>query len=268
MAKTIKEFEEMMNQSMLLEEYMDKIASAESLATKKRYLKKALEIKPDDLDLNLMALALDNSSNPIKRLEKIDVMLNKEEKNLEEEGFFKDCMGDFWLAFETRPYMRVLQQKLIMLCFLSRTLDAISLAERMLELCKNDNLGIRYILMKLYAIMLDDKKAKDLYARYKEESAFMLLPLAVLYYRLGQYKECDRTLKKLEKANKYLCPLLIDCFPIDKDGEPSYYSWGSYDEAILVGSQNTDLLDIAHSFMDYLEDKGYPELSKLLDAEE
>ena len=63
---------------------------------------------------------------------------------------------------------------------------AISVDERMMELCTNDNLGARYGLMHLYALMEEEEKALKLFNQYKSNdsrSAFSLLPPSKVFDR-------------------------------------------------------------------------------------
>ncbi len=241
----------------LFYEYLDKISSPDvPLSEKKKCLKKAKAIHPDDLELAMISTDLE-TDDPIKKLGMYDLAIKKEEEKLEKDGFFKEYMGEFWLAFETRPYMRALMEKSELLRFLGRTLDAISLSERMLELNNNDNLGVRYNLMTLYALMIDEAKAKDLYAKYKEESAFMLLPFAILYFREGKYKECDKVLEKIKNMNTYLLAMIESGdFLVYEDEEcPPFYSIGSYEEALCVVDENRSLLKSQIGFLIYLKNK-------------
>ena len=45
---------------------------------------------------------------------------------------------------------------------------AIKEGERLLELCKSDNLGVRYDLMHLFALAEDKVKAEELFYLYKK----------------------------------------------------------------------------------------------------
>ncbi len=80
---------------------------------------------------------------------------------------------------------------------------AIDEGQRLLELCENDNLGVRYQLMHLYAYMEDEMHALALHKQFDSyEETQMLLPLAVLYYKLNQFDKAEDYIKRLAKANK------------------------------------------------------------------
>ena len=81
--------------------------------------------------------------------------------------------------------------------------QAIHAGERMLELCEGDNLGVRYQLMHLYVQMEDEMHALALHKKYDSyEETQMLLPLAVLYYKLNQFDRAGAYLNRLAAVNK------------------------------------------------------------------
>jgi len=80
---------------------------------------------------------------------------------------------------------------------------AIDEGQRLLELCENDNLGVRYQLMHLYAYMEDEMHALALHKQFDSyEETQMLLPLAVLYYKLSQFDKAEDYIKRLSAVNK------------------------------------------------------------------
>lgn len=118
-------------------------------------------------------------------------------------GVFQESMGDFWLAIETRPYMRVYHTYFEALISCGMLRQAIHAGERMLELCEGDNLGVRYQLMHLYVQMEDEMHALALHKKYDSyEETQMLLPLAVLYYKLNQFDRAGAYLNRLAAVNK------------------------------------------------------------------
>lgn len=232
---------------------------AENASTKKdalKYAKKALELDSENIDAEMMVADISATSVDamIKKYQKI---IDKATKTMKEQGYFEDCMGEFWLVVETRPYMRLLHKYAILLMNCAKLRLAMAECERMLDLCVNDNLGTRYALMHIYAYFEDEKSALKLCKKYDEESTQFLLPLSILYYRLGNLTEATKYLKKLKAANKdtskffnamrkgelmdYLCA--VDPFAYEPDtleefiaqvdefgflfiSSPSYFEWG------------------------------------------
>ena len=70
--------------------------------------------------------------------------------------------------------------------------------------------------MGLYTIleMFDD--AEKLYKKYSEGSAFMLLPLAVMYYKKGDYHKSKKILKKLKESNEFVIDFLTGAQKLTK----------------------------------------------------
>ena len=85
---------------------------AENASTKKdalKYAKKALELDSENLDAEMMVVEL-SSTSADTMLKKYKKIIDKATKTLTEQGYFEDCMGEFWLVVETRPYMRLLHK--------------------------------------------------------------------------------------------------------------------------------------------------------------
>lgn len=183
----------------------DYLELAESAATKKealKYAKKAAELEPDNLDAAAMVIELSCTSSE-KLAEKYKDLIAEAEEKLKEQGYFEDDnIGNFWLIFETRPYMRLLEKYASHFVQCGQMRLAISVFEKMLELCTNDNIGVRYTLMHLYAYLEDEHSALELYEKYPEEGTQFLLPLSILYYKLGDLRKSNQYLKKLVAVNK------------------------------------------------------------------
>lgn len=183
----------------------DYLELAESADTKKealKYAKKAAELEPDNLDAAAMVIELSCTSSE-KLSEKYKNLIDETEDKLKEQGYFEDDnFGEFWLIFETRPYMRLLEKYASHFVECGQMRLAISVYEKMLELCTNDNLGVRYTLMHLYIYLEDEQSALELYEKYPEESTQFLLPLSILYYKLGDLRKSNQYLKKLIEVNE------------------------------------------------------------------
>lgn len=81
--------------------------------------------------------------------------------------------------------------------------QAISEGQRLLELCESDNLGVRYQMMHLYVFLEDEMHALALHKQFDSyEETQMLLPLAVLYYKLNKFDKAEDYIRRLTKVNK------------------------------------------------------------------
>ncbi len=184
----------------------DFLELADNASSKKealRYAKKSLEADPERLEAAAMVAEL--SATTLDALtEKYRKIIYKATETLTRQGFFcENNIGNFWLIVETRPYMILCDKYIGVLIDGMKMRLAIAECEKMLQLCKNDNLGERYRLMHLYAYMEDEKAALDLLKKYPEDkSTQFLLALSILYYKLGNLKESVKYLKKLNVVNK------------------------------------------------------------------
>lgn len=184
------------------DDYMELAENASAKKKKLEYLSKALELEPDNLDAARMK-AEANAKKPEDLLEALSALLEKGNSLMEQGGCFRDDIGDFWGVLETRPYMRLRHSYLEMLIQCGMMGRAVSEAKEMLRLCENDNLGIRYVLMHLYAYFENEDGALALHKKYDEyEESQMLLPLAVLYYKKENFELSLQYLRRLVKANK------------------------------------------------------------------
>ncbi len=183
----------------------DYLELAESVTTKKKKLEclsKALELEPGNLDVSRMIAEL-NAKKPEELLVAFSSLIEKGNSLMEQGGYLRDSMGDFWGILETRPYMRLRHSYFELLIQCGMMGKAVGEAEEMLRLCDNDNLGVRYELMHLYAYFENEDAALALHKKYDEyEESQMLLPLAVLYYKKADYKLSLQYLRRLAKANK------------------------------------------------------------------
>ena len=176
-------------------DYLDMAVDAPTEKEAVKYAKKALELDAYCTDAEVMIADIQYGRDPEKFKKKLEKIIAKTEKHLREEDFFdEDCIGDFWEIFETRPYMRARYNYIELLLALGKYKKAIEECEEMLELNSNDNTGIRYTLMGLYAHFEDEVSAMRLYKKYNECSVHMLLPLIALYYKTDSYKTAEKYL--------------------------------------------------------------------------
>lgn len=184
------------------DDYLDLAEQVTSKKKRVEYLHKALELEPDNLDARLQ-LILRTAEQPDERRLALQELLDAADKQMEKSGAFKEYAGEFWTAFETRPYMRVRYTYFDVLISCGMMRRAIDEGQRLLELCENDNLGVRYQLMHLYAYMEDEMHALALHKQFDSyEETQMLLPLAVLYYKLNQFDKAEDYIKRLSAINK------------------------------------------------------------------
>lgn len=184
------------------DDYLELAENARNEAQALKYVKQALKLDPDNLDAEVFMTGLTarSADDHVRKLRKV---VEHGKQILEKEGFFdKEYIGDFWGFWETRPYMRARNEYIQMLLETGKMRAAQSECEDMLHLCEEDNLGVRYILMHIYAYLEEEKEALKLHDRFeKSEETQMLLPLSILYYKLDQEDRAEDYLHRLIKVN-------------------------------------------------------------------
>ena len=185
------------------DDYLDLAEQATSKKKHMEYLRKALELEPDNLDARLQMITSITEHHLDEQRLALQELLDAADKQMEQTGAFKEYAGEFWTAPETRPYMRVRYTYFDVLISCGMMRRAIDEGQRLLELCESDDLGVRYQLMHLYVFMEDEMHALALHKQFDSyEETQMLLPLAVLYYKLNQFDKAEDYIKRLAKANK------------------------------------------------------------------
>lgn len=184
----------------------DFLALAEGAFTKKealKYAKEALKLEPDNIDAQT-AVAVYSSATPETTLDKLKSVYTSATAQMKKQGWFdEENIGKFWLITETRPYMRLLDTYAGTLYDCGMMKLAAEILREMIRLCENDNLGARYTLMHIYSFLEEEDAARELEQKYSDDnSAEMLLPLSILYYRLNDMKRSASYLRKIKSSNQ------------------------------------------------------------------
>ena len=185
------------------DDFLELAEYAEDVASELKYARKALKLDPDNLDAE--RIVVENSSKDIlDMVKKLRKAVEHGTKVMKKEGWLdEENIGHFWGLIETRPYMRLRHSYMTALLDCGMIGRAMEECEEMIRLCENDNIGVRYILMHIYAMLEEETKALELHKHYDEyEETQMLLPLSVLYFKKENFDEASKHLKRLAKANK------------------------------------------------------------------
>ena len=184
----------------------DYLELAEQASSKRKcleYLRKAVELDPANVDAQLQLIVHTLEDKPDEQLLALQNLMAAAAKPLEEEGYFKRRIGSFWAIPKTRPYMRVRLAYFDALISYGMIQRAIDEGKELIRLCKNDNLGVRYQLMHLYAYEKDELHALALHKQFGSyEETRMLLPLAVLYYKLNRFDRAEEYIHRLAAVNE------------------------------------------------------------------
>lgn len=186
------------------DDYLELAEEARTKAKAEQYIKKALELEPDNLDAISASLDMIMDDDPWEYYQKLSEAVKNGTKLMEKKGFMdEESIGRFWGILETRPYMRLLNRYAEFLAEAGMMTPAARVYEEMIRLSENDNLGVRYRLMHIYAFLNQEESALELHKKYDSyEETQMLLPLSVLYFKRGDFNKAEDYLKRLCAANK------------------------------------------------------------------
>lgn len=185
------------------DDFLELAEMAETDAEELRFARKALKLDPMCFDAEIIVI-LGTSNDSIDAVKKLKRAVNKATKLMEAQGYMED-VGHFWGITATRPYMRLRREYLESLLNNGMYKLAVAEAEELIRLSDGDNLGVRYILMHLYAFLEMEAEAKKLYKHYDgEEISMMLMPLAILMYKKQDFIKAEEYLKTIQRHNKDL----------------------------------------------------------------
>ena len=213
-------------------ELLEKAENSKSEKQAKKYAKEAYDMCPDCFDALLFLVNLEDDC--LKRDKMLDDGLNLEKSRLEKEGYFeKENIGSFYGMFETRPYIRGLYAKAMNLSNDGKMHQACDVCNEILRLNKNDNLGVRYLLMAIYAVLENEKDMLKFYKKSQEESFHMLFPLFVLYYKLGNDEKANEYLERVKKANSNFVKFFKGTIKFNENVPFGCYSIGDSSEVLM-----------------------------------
>lgn len=232
-------------------EMLEKAENAKSKSQAIKYAKEAYKISPACFDAILFQASLEDDLD--KMWELLDTGLKKEEERLKREGFFdKENIGIFYGMFETRPYIRGLYNKIQFLTAQGKIKQARDVCKEILRLNNNDNMGIRYTLMAIYAFLEEENEMLELYKKYKEDNLEMLLPLFVLYYKKGDDKKALKYLEKINDANPSYVKYYKGNIKLEDDSLDGCYRKGEPSEVFVCIDNDRFLLDTVPMICDYV----------------
>ena len=229
------------NTAQSADDWYDLACETKSRRKAIKYCEKVLELDPDYLDAESMLANID-ARNAFDHLERMNKVCKHGEELMKKEGFLPDSIGSFWGILETRPYMRALCSKLQTLIEIGMMKKAIDVAEEMLTLCESDNMGIRFQLVSLYAYFEDAMNANRILEKYPSQATSMLMPLSLLYFKLGDLELSKKYLDSIMETNKDFRNFLkyTNSYPIQS----------FYDESIRQGYRPYSMSEIIMCLMD------------------
>jgi tetratricopeptide (TPR) repeat protein len=130
-------------------------------------------------------------------------------ENSDEDYFSVENIGIFWGLVETRPFMRAQQYHILTLMEVEYYYEAIHRCKQLLVLCENDNMGIRYILMKLFALTKNLPEALQLIEQFDEDLFTFKFPFALLLFHTQRYEEAENELSFLLESYPFAKSIII-----------------------------------------------------------
>lgn len=239
------------------DDYLEMAEDATSKGEALKYAKKAVELELDNLDARRLVVDL-TTEHPYEMIEEYQKLVVFGKEIMLKKGYMDECaIGDYWGILETRPFMRLCANYMETLIECGMMRLAASVGEELIRYNTNDNLGIRYTLMHIYAYLEDEKCMLKLYEKYNEhEETQMLMPLSILYYKLGKLDQAEEYLKSLVKINKdtgrFLRAVLNDSLEkyIDRMSDIGYRPY-SIEEFIVELNEYTFLFENAMGYFDW-----------------
>ncbi|MDO4604523.1 MAG: hypothetical protein Q4B23_00930 [Helcococcus sp.] len=248
--KVIKDLEKHNENGKLTEEQREKmyelfqeVRNAKNETIKQ--IKSDLRKNPDKVEAQ-MHLAYLTTPNKINLKTKVEKIIKKEHDNLlKKEIVFEDSVGEYWLIYGTRPYLTARNDYLSLLLDMGMIRKAVDEAEDIIRLNNNDNMGVRYRLIHMYAYLEDEESAKKLYDEYMgNDDVEMNMALSILYFKLGDIKKAKSHLIKAQKTNEFVIEFIDDL--VDDDvflSEEEYIIHGSKSQLEYMYEENLFIYD-------------------------
>lgn len=225
-------------------DYLKMAADASDKEEAEKFIRNALRLDPDSLDAQYALFSIHGQPDAASQAE-LEALLKKGEAQLEKEGITRErCAGEYHIIHETRSYLAVYKGYVDLLIAEGKIRKAVDACKDILYLNNNDNMGVRYTLMALYAQLEERETAEALYQTYPEESICMLLPLIALYYRLEDTAQASkylavmaRHLKNLKKELNNLAAMSSDEID-DVLNAPFYQPFSAEELCVAYGEGN------------------------------
>lgn len=185
------------------DDYLELAENSNSKEQALKFAKKAVQLDQDNLDAKKMVEEI-TTEHPYEMVGKYQKLIEYGKTVMDKKGYMnEDSIGDYWGISETRPFIRLYSSYLDLLVNCGMMRMATTVGEEIIRYNTNDNLGIRYILMHVYAYLEDEKSMLALYKKYDEhDESQMLLPISIIYYKLGDFEKAAEYLRRLTKTNK------------------------------------------------------------------
>lgn len=147
--------------------------------------------------------------------------------------YFEENKGHFWGLLETRPYMRLKYFYADLLKEQGDLAAAVKELEELLELCPNDNIGVRYELLMLYLADHKLDRAEQLLRQYEEDdtASFCYDRVVLSYLKNGFIGDLEKLYKQAKESNPHVPAFLLGKKRLPNQ-RPQFIGIGNVDEAV------------------------------------
>ena len=217
------------------EEMIIEAWEAKTPAQTRKKARKALELDPDCIDAHvLLAHYAETDAEAAALLRAAVDAGDRVWKDL-----LKDKEMEWWGFIGTRPYMRAMHELGMVLERLQRKDEATVLYKKLLRLNKNDNQGIRCLLIGIYMADNNQSECEKIVKKYKDDYQ-LESQMAVLWLQLLKGESPDKQIEQVEEHNQHVLPLLKTGLMTGKWPNPPAADW------IAMGSEEEASSYLAH----------------------
>ncbi len=234
-----------------VEQILQKAGNANNKNEYDQYVEKAYAIEPENVDVLIhKSKGANTSEEAISWLEKAVAAGRKE---LGDE--FEELRGNFWLAIETRPYMRARMNLAELLISAERYDEAIEHLEDLLDLNPDDNLAARYELAGLLLAQRELETYAELYDEYSNDTAapWLLARAIYCFLKRGKSPYATAAWKAVNKANPFIAKIVTGELEIE-EAQYSSYAYGSEEEALIALNSLAPVL-MDHRILKWMHDQ-------------
>jgi tetratricopeptide (TPR) repeat protein len=167
---------------------------------------------------------------------------------------FADSVGDFWLIFETRPYMRARAALAATLWRLGHRDEAIDHQRELLALNPRDNQGLRFRQANWLLELGEHDELDALFAAHADESApgFIYTKALAAFARRGDTPTARALLAQARELNPHIPDYLAGRKTLPEQ-RPAYTVFGEETEAIDYAAGTRRLWASVPGALDWLE---------------
>lgn len=185
----------------LAQSYVDQSQDIDDLEERFALIKKALALDPHNIEAKFNMAVLVCESDELLE-DSVREILEEATEEFQQKGYFTTkYLGNFYDVEELQPYVRLQYWYMTFLMDHHKYKKAVDVGKRLIRFCKQDDMGARYALMFLYAMLEDVDAAEKLFVRFASKETLMGLPFAIVLYATGDMERTRQALQFLLDTN-------------------------------------------------------------------